>query len=254
MNKNKILKAAGKILFCVVLLVALVAISAPVKTTAKNNDEIKMKVFVHYPKADIDQEAGKGKPQKPSCQITANDQIPDYGFTGWKLPAGTISYQVNYGSRPSNLSLDNVKVALDNSFQVWVATGTPNFVEGSPVSIGRYQMDGVNLVAWGTVPSGAIAVTYTWYYSGTGQWVESDTIMNRRLKWAWTAYAGDCAGAAGAYDVQNIMTHENGHWMGLDDLYAITDKDLTMYGYGVVAELKKDTLGLGDTLGIDYLY
>jgi hypothetical protein len=49
--------------------------------------------------------------------------------------------------------------------------------------------------------------------------------------------------------VQNIATHEFGHWVGLDDLYATTDKDLTMYGYGETKELKKDSLGLGDITG-----
>jgi len=74
------------------------------------------------------------------------------------------------------------------------------------------------------------------------------------LKWAWAPYIGDCSGTAGAYDIQNIMTHENGHWLGLNDLYSATDKDLTMYGYGMTGELKKDTLGLGDILGINTIY
>jgi len=37
----------------------------------------------------------------------------------------------------------------------------------------------------------------------------------------------------------------------LDDLYASADKDLTMYGYGDMAELKADTLGLGDVTGVN---
>lgn len=41
--------------------------------------------------------------------------------------------------------------------------------------------------------------------------------------------------------------------MGLDDLYEDPQQDLTMYGYGDKGELKKDTLGRGDQLGIDAL-
>jgi len=32
------------------------------------------------------------------------------------------------------------------------------------------------------------------------------------------------------------------------------DQDLTMYGYGRMTELKKDTLGHGDVLGVQFIY
>jgi len=50
------------------------------------------------------------------------------------------------------------------------------------------------------------------------------------------------------------MTHEAGHWLMLGDLYNSTDSELTMYGYGSTRELKKDTLGYGDELGVEYIY
>jgi len=50
--------------------------------------------------------------------------------------------------------------------------------------------------------------------------------------------------------VQDIATHEFGHWVGLDDLYLSLDRDLTMYGYGAGGELKKRTLGTGDITGV----
>jgi hypothetical protein len=55
-------------------------------------------------------------------------------------------------------------------------------------------------------------------------------------------------------DVQNIMTHEFGHWCGLADLYADKDYWLTMYGYSNYGETYKQTLGLGDILGLRAVY
>jgi hypothetical protein len=55
-------------------------------------------------------------------------------------------------------------------------------------------------------------------------------------------------------DVQNIMTHEFGHWCGLDDLYDSSDYWLTMYGYSGYGETYKQTLGWGDILGLKELY
>jgi hypothetical protein len=62
-----------------------------------------------------------------------------------------------------------------------------------------------------------------------------------------------------AVDIQNLMTHEVGHWLGLGDL---GDEDrhaqLTMFngledGAGRV-ELRKNTLGYGDILGARSIY
>lgn len=238
--------------FILILLVAigLLFSVSPVALAKADKGELKLKVFVHYPKPDDD---NPGKKPVSKCQTTIDDLVTNYGLTGWKLPSGDIIYQINYSTKPRNVSTSEVTLSVEQAFNVW-ETEVITFNEGLPVSISGYKKDGVNLVAWGAVPNNAIGVTYTWYYSGTGEWAESDTILNKRLVWDWTVYSGDCNGTAGAYDIQNIMTHENGHWLGLDDLYDSASKDLTMYGYGITSELKKDTLGVGDIMGRDLLY
>lgn len=50
------------------------------------------------------------------------------------------------------------------------------------------------------------------------------------------------------------MTHEFGHWFVLDDLYSDADYWLTMYGYAGYGETYKQTLGLGDIMGIQAIY
>jgi len=106
--------------------------------------------------------------------------------------------------------------------------------------------DNYNVVAWGYYwRTGVIAVTYIWY-SGS-QILETDCRMNNLFKWSLT-------GEAGKMDVQNIMTHEFGHWAGLADLYGDVDYWLTMYGYAGYGETYKRTLGLGDINGLEAWY
>lgn len=233
----------------VLVLVVLAAAPAMADPPADSKDTIKLKVYVHYPKP------GKPQPQPGVCDPTQNE-TSNYGLAGWKR-SGTVTYRVNYSSIPSTVV--NPQPAITNSFEVWEqhTGGKVNFVEGAPTTLTRYARDGVNLVAWGRVSaSGAIAVTYTWYNATTGEAVEQDVIMNSKLPWKQTYVSNPDAvcGDLYAYDVQNILTHEVGHWVGLDDLYDDVDQDLTMYGYGDKGELKKVTLGLGDVKGMDALY
>ena len=132
-----------------------------------------------------------------------------------------------------------------------------DFVEGAATRIKVAKNDGVHVVAWGSVSSrNAIAVTYTWYIPSTGEVVDQDVIMNANLPGSYTSVGNpdQVCGGLTSYDVRNILTHEVGHWVGLDDLYGSVDQDLTMYGYGDKGELKKDTLSNGDKLGMVAIY
>jgi len=79
--------------------------------------------------------------------------------------------------------------------------------------------------------------------------VEVDTVFNKRHPWAIFPGSPECHDTPHAYDLQNIATHEFGHWVGLDDLYDDSDKDLTMYGFSAGGEVKKRSLGTGDITG-----
>jgi len=69
-----------------------------------------------------------------------------------------------------------------------------------------------------------------------------------------TYYGWSLSGEAGKMDVQNIMTHELGHFCGIADLYNDADYWLTMYGDGDFGQTDKRTLGLGDILGLRAFY
>ncbi|HEX2227921.1 MAG TPA: hypothetical protein VHM64_12335, partial [Candidatus Binatia bacterium] len=95
-------------------------------------------------------------------------------------------------------------------------------------------------------------LTFVWYSRISGEVLEVDTLFNKRYPWANFTGSDECQkslDAPDAYDLQNIATHEFGHWAGLDDLFENTDKDLTMYGFGAGGEIKKRTLETGDRSG-----
>jgi len=227
------------LLLLAVLLLLIAAVPSSARPAA-GKDTVRLKVFVHYPRF--------GKPPQPPK-----------GLGGWRL-SGLVEYQVNEGTIPA--SVQDPLDAIANSFQVWEAQaqGEVGFAYGGSTRVKVARNDGLHIVAWGNVSlRDAIAVTYIWYYPSTGDVVDVDTIMNVRLPWSYTRVtdpdqADQVCGDLYSYDAQNILTHELGHWMGLDDLYDSMDKDLTMYGYGDKGELKKETLGLGDMLGIGALY
>jgi hypothetical protein len=51
-----------------------------------------------------------------------------------------------------------------------------------------------------------------------------------------------------------VLTHEQGHWLGLDDVYTTAYVNNTMYGTGSRGDLKPDTLTTGDVAGAAAIY
>jgi hypothetical protein len=98
-------------------------------------------------------------------------------------------------------------------------------------------------------------MTTVWYYTATKEIAEADVQMNTRMRWGIDSN-GEVNGytLTNAYDVRNIATHEVGHVCGLADLYTPRSSLLTMYGYGGIGEVKKDSLELGDIAGLLKLY
>jgi hypothetical protein len=161
-----------------------------------------------------------GKPGKPDKPGGAEDKLwYSYGGVHWaddKLP---ITYIVDY-----------------------------DLTYGLIGEVTAGVRDGVNGISYGDYPSaGAIAVTYIWYYGDTGEVIEVDTLFD-------TDYAWSTSGEPDKMDLQNIATHEFGHWLVLDDLYMKPARRQTMYGYSGYGETIKITLENGDIAGIEEIY
>ena len=260
---------------CVVSAVLVLALSAvsvgsvavsPADNAGKGPPALSKTVSVHYPKGMEARGGDKGPPGGKSDKGDGGGKAwYKYGGVHWPDSQIPISYVVDLaGSGDNGLFLDGLKA----SFQAW-EDDAQSYVDfeyggsflGVPSSfIGGGSVNGSNEVGWTSLSSsypGAIAVTATWYYPDTGVIVEVDAAMNRDLPWSQAIVSGDPDEATGdpnAYDVQNIMTHEAGHWLLLEDLYTKKAREQTMYGYGVMGELKKRSLESGDVAGIGQIY
>lgn len=210
---------------------------------------VRVRVFIHDPKARVALQVSNicGDPES-SATVSA---------TGWHLPSN-VTYRLNASSVPSSVGSSNIASISANAFSVWQneVPGKVSFAKGRDTSVSRSSYDGQNIVAWGRTSSSALAVTYIRYYLSNGLVVDVDTIFNKRYAWAWTdtLLNGNCSIYPNAYDAQNILTHELGHWMGLDDHYDTSYVDNTMYGYGSKGETKKNTLTNGDKVNLSTIY
>lgn len=216
--------------------------------------DLKVRVFVHNPKV---------KPEiKPTpspsliCDLNDPESANVVSPTSWHLPA-SWAYNLNPSSVPVSVGSANLAIIAADAFSRWSnASGSKvSLTRGSDTTAGKATFDRKNIIAWGRTSATALGITYIWYYPSTGLVAEVDTIMNKKFPWSWTSYSAQnrCADQ-NSYDAQNILTHELGHWMGLDDEYATDYQDNTMYGYGAKGEIKKDTLTSGDISGISMIY
>ena len=214
---------------------------------------LKVGVFVHYPKA-IKQPPSQTSIPLLVCPVDTNSDafVP---ATGWKLPS-SWTYTLNTSSVPSSVGSSNLVTIANNAFSQWAGAinGEINISKtSSNTNINRAKLDGRNIVSWGRTQGTALGVTYIWYNTSTGLVTEVDTIMNQKFSWYWNQADNKCTDQ-NSYDAQNILTHELGHWMGLDDTYSSAYVNNTMYGYGDKGETKKDTLTTGDITGVLAIY
>lgn len=172
----------------------------------------------------------------------------------WSAEAIPVMWHFNLRSVPERLSDHATTRALRKAHQVWPRLRTDcddddanDFHFGFKGFSGRRaaKRDGFNLIDFGKLGGGALALNYTWY-RGT-EIIEVDLRLNK-FDYPWTNRPGGKNG----YQVINVATHELGHQLGLDDL-SKPHTALTMYGRTARGEIKKVTLGKGDIKGASAL-
>ena len=189
-----------------------------------------------------------------SCTSAGTDNQV-YSLTGYKFPNTSMTFKTNQSTFPTYMSKSEVQSAIKSAFTTWDgATRRALFVDGGTTTAKANTKDGVNTVAFGNLGGGYVAAAYGWFNTSNVV-IEFDITLSTSYTWATNVTkSGDCGGAANAFDVRNITTHEVGHPIGLNDLYGTSDKAQTMYGYAAYQELYKRTLASGDKKGVLVLF
>ncbi len=235
-----------KTLALFIIFLLAVATSMPILAAAKPSN-VKLVVFELRADGKPDGTPG-GKPVKPPPPQPIDPEENDH----YELLGFSFSTTADYWINPNNaygFTATEVEYAITSSAETWdsVVTSVDVFSYAGQTERASGKLDGFNVIDWGRYRNGVIAVTMIWTYTATGDIAEVDMKLNIRYAWS-------LAGESDKMDVQNIVTHEFGHWAGLADLYSSADYWLTMYGYSGYGITYQRTLGLGDRLGIQDVY
>ena len=166
----------------------------------------------------------------------------------WSSEDFPVPYKV---ARTSPVPFGTFKWVTEASFGTWQAVRdaaiTFHFTGATDKKSPAF--DGENCVLMGKKVSGpdVIGQAYIFYSTEDGRILDVDIVLNSSYPWATD-------GSPKKMDVQNALTHEIGHFCGLDDLYGKEDREKTMYGYMGYGEIKKRTLTSDDAAGLAAIY
>jgi hypothetical protein len=129
-----------------------------------------------------------------------------------------------------------------------VPTANVRFNYLGPAVLTAGAGDSVNLVSFtdNTYPfgGGTLAVTLNYFSSSTGITSEADILFNPNQAWS-------TSGESGRYDIQSILTHEIGHFLGLDHSGMVSS---TMSPFGAPTQVDQRTLQYDDVAGVSEIY
>lgn len=167
----------------------------------------------------------------------------------WAKESMPILWRYDRRSTPDEVEIEKTLLTVRSAHRVWPQAQS-NCADKDHYSFAYNYLghtaknpkyDDTNIVDFGDLGQGALAVNSTWYTS-TNKILEVDLRLNK-TDYSWTNVEG-----VKRYQVRNVIAHELGHQVGLDDL-ANPHDGLTMFGQIGRGELNKVTLGRGDLRG-----
>jgi hypothetical protein len=244
----------------VVVIICSAVVTVPAKQTDKRNGRVLSKItFIHYRKAHAKPSwAGGNKGDSGGDETLTGDYTYLANEAKWKAKEDVrFNPACNDG-----LGEGVVLQALALSITEWESAGGDTIgifgtiIEDSNVTYNGGASRGYNTISFGSYgDSDVIGVTSVWgYFSGKPsrrEIIECHMLMNDSYDWG---VVDPLVGSTTVMDLQNIFTHELGHWIGMGDLYEAGAAEETMYGYSHAGETSKRDLYYGDSSGITDLY
>ncbi len=189
-------------------------------------------------------------------RLRLNANASTVGNTSTAQAATTTACYSTTGAKwPSNAAVYKVGASLPSGWDASIAAATStwrnagaNFSFSSDINSPN-ELSYADLVAkYGSSYTNTYAVTTTWTTLSSNQIAKATIEFNSQFQWSTSAEANSA-------DVQNILTHEFGHWLRLGDIYQPTTcSEVTMWGYAALGETKKRSLEQPDIDGIISLY
>jgi hypothetical protein len=200
------------------------------------------------------------KPENPGKpQPSPTPDAVGYSLMGvkWSTERLPVDYVVN-PANPYGLTDGTVIGNVVASAETWDdATGANLFVDipaGQDLSSFKDEtavygsFDNKNAITFGRLQKRTIGVTSVWYNPQTLEILEFDMKLNTLYNW------GDAGIDPAVMDLQNILTHELGHSVGMGDIYSTAYSDVTMYGYSDIGDTGKRILDDWDITGLRVIY
>lgn len=190
----------------------------------------------------------------------------------WISPGDKIGYWVNpyFCIGNTNCLVNTAQDLIDvvkQSFQTWEDVagsfvafeykGVSYKTEIGTCDNNNCYPDGISLLIWETnwpYEQEVIGLTTNWYNPDTGQMVSADIEFNlANYRWMIITSLNQCSPQkdTDVVDIQNIVTHEAGHFIGLDHSDV---ENSTMFATSPPCETSKRALDEDDIDGVVYLY
>lgn len=181
----------------------------------------------------------------------------------WSRRCQTFSLDASGGVGIDIPTLRSVATAAFGAWNGVQCGGIPVFqvVEGGGVTCqdAEYRSDDgnanviafVNDFAARMYPTDAVAVTIVWHNTETGQIYDADMLLNEGFGPFEVCPSLGCPPGTTGFDLQNVITHEAGHFLGLAHSADVVS---TMFFRAQTAETSKRTLSPDDIDGFCAAY
>jgi hypothetical protein len=212
---------------------------------------------------------GSAQTASAFCRLTTEKPIPgdnncSAGGIGLAWTRPCLSFSVRERERPKP-SLDAIRDVIDVSFSTWTD------VECDGQQVGLLVSETAELAQCGTpeynpeapnantiifiedwkarhLPEDAFGLTLVWHNGHTGEIYDADMQLNETIG-PFAICDGECL--EGTVDLQNVVTHEAGHFFGLGHSRV---RGATMSASAAVGETSKRDLAQDDRNGLCSVY